>query len=228
MAALRHSRPRCIRAALSSGFQKRQRNAFRRFKVKGPKWFCAQFLDPYDGDSDDPPRHPASGFSDCPRGAVSRPGSPRALRSGGPGGTSSEEPPASKPPGRPSRGPAPLEADDVDMQPAEAGSPQARGRAARRSGSPDEDCGMWEDRWPRAHAQGRGRAARPPPRLGSEKDKGPKLTLSKRKLELLLAEPEKTKRKRQYVAQSEVSRGSRRGAHAPGSPRPGVRGLRFS
>lgn len=130
----------------------------------------------------------------------------------------------------------------MDMQPAEAGSPQARGRAARRSGSPDEDCGMWEDRWPRApgpllpaagppepgrHAQGRGRA-RPPPRLGSEKDKGPKLTLSKRKLELLLAEPEKTKRKRQYVAQSEVSRGSRRGAHAPGSPRPGVRGLRFS
>ncbi|KAM8948579.1 uncharacterized protein AAEQ78_011889 isoform 1-T3 [Lycaon pictus] len=225
MAALRHSRPHCIRAALSSGFQKRQRNAFRRFKANHRKnhmdlieGIWREFLDPYDGDSDDPPRHPASGFSDCPRGSVSRPGSPRALRSGGPGGASSEEPPASKPPGRPSRGPAPLEADDVDMQPAEAGSPQARGRPARRSGSPDEDCGMWEDRWPRApgpllpaagppehgrHAQGRGRAARPPPRLGSEKDKGPKLTLSKRKLELLLAEPEKTKRKRQYVAQSE-------------------------
>nr|XP_025868370.1 uncharacterized protein LOC112930248 [Vulpes vulpes] len=203
MAALRHSRPHCIRAALSSGFQKRQRNAFRRFKANHRKnhtdfieGIWREFLDPYGGDSDHPPGHPASGFSDCPPGAVSRPGSPCALGSGGPGGASSEEPPASKPPGRLSRGPAPLEADDVDMQPAEAGSPQARGRAARRSGSPDEDCGI--------HAQGRSRAARPPPRLGSEKDKGPKLTLSKRKLELFLAEPEKTKRKRQYVAQSEA------------------------
>lgn len=74
---------------------------------------------------------------------------------------------------------------------------------------------MTEDRWPRAAgpvlpaagppepgrcAQSRARAVRPPPRLGSEKDKGPKLTLSKRKLELLLAEPEKNKRKRQSAA----------------------------
>lgn len=48
-------------------------------------------------------------------------------------------------------------------------------------------------------APGRVRASRPPPRLGSERDKGPKLSLSKRKLELLLSEPEKRKRKRQYV-----------------------------
>lgn len=102
----------------------------------------------------------------------------------------------------------------MDMQPAEASGPEARGRAARRSGSP-EDWGMTEDRWPRAagpvlpaagppepgrRAQSRARAVRPPPRLGSEKDKGPKLTLSKRKLELLLAEPEKNKRKRQSAA----------------------------
>ncbi|XP_038530599.1 basic proline-rich protein-like isoform X1 [Canis lupus familiaris] len=167
MAALRHSRPRCIRAALSSGFQKRQRNAFRRFKANHRKnhmdlieGIWREFLDPYDGDSDDPPRHPASGFSDCPRGAVSRPGSPRALRSGGPGGTSSEEPPASKPPGRPSRGPAPLEADDVDMQPAEAGSPQARGRAARRSGVPGR--GLRDVGGPLAPG-----ARPPPPRRGA-------------------------------------------------------------
>lgn len=84
--------------------------------------------------------------------------------------------------------PASLGDNDVDMQPAEmteedwgpllpAGEPPETGR----------------------RMQGRARVSRPPPRLGSEKDKAPKLSLSKRKLELLLSEPEKRKRRKQYV-----------------------------
>uniref|UniRef100_A0A7N5JD92 Uncharacterized LOC109490767 n=1 Tax=Ailuropoda melanoleuca TaxID=9646 RepID=A0A7N5JD92_AILME len=177
-----------------------------------------QFLDPFDGDSEDPRGPPASSFSDCPPGDVSGTVPLRGLGCGSPGQVRVGDPLSSKAPDLLPKaagwGPHSLEADDVDMQPAEASSPEARGRAARRSGSP-EDWGMTEDRWPGAagpvlpaagppepgrHAQGRARAARPPPRLGSEKDKGPKLPLSKRKLELLLAEPEKNKRKRQYAA----------------------------
>lgn len=93
----------------------------------------------------------------------------------------------------------------MDMQPAEAGSPEARAWAARLSGSPEDSRMMEEDRAPLfaegppetgRRAQGRARGSRPPPRLGNERDKGPKLSLSKRKLELLLTEPEKSKRKK--------------------------------
>ncbi|XP_004395678.1 PREDICTED: uncharacterized protein LOC101363292 [Odobenus rosmarus divergens] len=214
MAGLRHGRPACIRAALSSasagaGFRKRQRTTLHCFKANHKK----NHMDLIEG--------------------IWRESGPRGL--GGlltavqwghtvlapcrsPGEVGLEDPLSSKAPDplleATSWGPTSPEASDVDMQPAEASSPEARGRAARRSGSP-EDWRMMEDRWPRAagpvvpaagppepgrHAQGRARAARPPARLGSEKDKGPKLTLSKRKLELLLAEPEKNKRKKQYVA----------------------------
>ena len=91
---------------------------------------------------------------------------------------------------------------DVDMQPVEAGGLEARGRMARLPG-PLEDSGMMEeDRGsPKAgRPQGRARGSRPPPRLGTERDRCPKVTLSKRKLELLLTEPEKSKRKKKYVA----------------------------
>lgn len=109
--------------------------------------------------------------------------------------------------------PLTLEADDVDMQPEgelKTLSPaETNGRLGRLSSAP-EDCRM-----PRAasplipvetaeigrHLLSRARATRPPPRLGSERDKGPRLSLSKRKLELLLGEPEKIKRKKKYVAQ---------------------------
>lgn len=129
-----------------------------------------------------------------------------------------EDPLASKIPDRllkaASWGPASPEADDVDMWPVEASGPEAPGWPAGPSGAP-EDRRMTDEGWPRAagpllpaaepsepgrHTQGRTRGSRPPPRLGSEKDKGPKLILFKRKLELLLAEPEKRKRKKQYVA----------------------------
>ncbi|XP_034498858.1 uncharacterized protein LOC109490767 isoform X2 [Ailuropoda melanoleuca] len=234
MAGLRSGRPACIRAAFSAarpgaGFRRSRRNTLQRFKANHKKnhmdliegiWreSCAQFLDPFDGDSEDPRGPPASSFSDCPPGDVSGTVPLRGLGCGSPGQVRVGDPLSSKAPDLLPKaagwGPHSLEADDVDMQPAEASSPEARGRAARRSGSP-EDWGMTEDRWPGAagpvlpaagppepgrHAQGRARAARPPPRLGSEKDKGPKLPLSKRKLELLLAEPEKNKRKRQYAA----------------------------
>ncbi|XP_077934879.1 uncharacterized protein LOC118531949 [Halichoerus grypus] len=225
MAGLRRGRPTCIRAAFSSasawaGFGKRQRTTLHRFKANHKKnhmdlieGIWREFLDPFDGDSEDPPGRPASSFSDCSPGGVKGTVPSPALRCGSPGEVSLEDPLSSEAPDlllkAASWGPTSPEANDVDMQPAEA-----RGRAARRSGSP-EDWRMTEDRWPRAagpvapaagppepgrHAQGRARAAQPPPRLGSEKDKGPKLTLSKRKLELLLAEPEKNKRKKQYVA----------------------------
>uniref|UniRef100_H0WA90 Uncharacterized protein n=1 Tax=Cavia porcellus TaxID=10141 RepID=H0WA90_CAVPO len=65
------------------------------------------------------------------------------------------------------------EVSDVDMQ-AEGEEPPEAGR----------------------HLSCRARGPRPPPRLGGERDKGPKLALSKRKLELLLVEPEKRKRKK--------------------------------
>ncbi|KAB0351540.1 hypothetical protein FD754_016397 [Muntiacus muntjak] len=115
-------------------------------------------------------------------------------------------PPLSKPstPGPDSHGwaPAALEGSDVDMQPTEAGGLEARGQMARLPGPP-EDTGMMEEDQGSLKAgrpQGRVRGSRPPPRLGTERDRGPKLTLSKRKLELLHAEPEKSKRKKQYVA----------------------------
>ncbi|XP_025725131.1 uncharacterized protein [Callorhinus ursinus] len=231
MAGLRHGRPACIRAAFSSasagaGFRKRQRTTLHCFKANHKKnhmdlieGIWREFLDPFDGDSEAPPGRPVSSFSDCsPPGAANGTVPSHALRCGSPGEVGLEDPLSSKAPDpllkAASWGPTSPEASDVDMQPAEASSPEARGRAARRSGSP-EDWRMTEDRWPRAagpvvpaagppepgrHAQGRARAARPPARLGSEKDKGPKRTLSKRKLELLLAEPEKNKRKKQYVA----------------------------
>lgn len=46
------------------------------------------------------------------------------------------------------------------------------------------------------HLLSRARASGPPPRLGRERDKGPRLLLSKRKRELFLSEHKRTKRKK--------------------------------
>ena len=85
-------------------------------------------------------------------------------------------------------------ADDVDMQPEEPGSP----------GVMEGDWGpllpAMESLEPGRRTQGRARMSPQPPRLGSERDKGHRLSLSKRKLELFLSEPEKRKRKRQHMA----------------------------
>lgn len=167
-----------------------------------------QFLDPYD-DSEDGPRH----------SACARNGPPCAVASNLPlHKPSGPEVHSEDPPSRAAdlviraagASPTALGADDVDMQPAEAGSPEARAWAARLSGSPEDWRMMEEDRAPLLsavgppetgrRAQGRARGSRPPPRLGNERDKGPKLSLSKRKLELLLTEPEKSKRKKRRAA----------------------------
>ncbi|XP_042800247.1 uncharacterized protein LOC122223143 [Panthera leo] len=229
MAGLRSGRPACIRAAFAStraGFQKRWRNRPRRFKANHKKnhmdlieGIWREFLDPYDGQSsEDPPSHSVYGLSTCCPGDVTCIVPSHAPKSRSPGEVRVEDPLSSKIPDRllkaASWGPASPEADDVDMRPVEASGPEAPGWPAAPSGAP-EDRRMTEEGWPRAagpllpaaepsepgrHTQGRTRGSRPPPRLGSEKDKGPELILFKRKLELLLAEPEKRKRKKQYVA----------------------------
>ncbi|KAB0369007.1 hypothetical protein FD755_019012 [Muntiacus reevesi] len=150
--------------------------------------------------------HASCHFNSCSLGATNCVRPLYMLKSRGPGDVSLEDPPLSEPstPGPDGHGwaPAAPEGSDVDMQPTEAGGLEARGQMARLPGPPEDTGMMEEDREsPEAgRPQGRVRGSRPPPRLGTERDRGPKLTLSKRKLELLHAEPEKSKRKKQYVA----------------------------
>lgn len=177
--------------------------------------FCHQFLDPY-GDWEDTHGRSAHSVTDYSLGHVTGNLPSHMPKSRGPvhlfDPLSRARALVRKAAGR---APASLEAADVDMQPAGAGSPKARASAARPSGSPEGLRMMEEDReaplpameLPETgrHAQGRARASWPAPRLGSERDKGPKLSLSKRKLELLLTEPETNKRKQQHAAYTQVS-----------------------
>lgn len=82
----------------------------------------------------------------------------------------------------------------MDMQPVEADGP----------GAMEGDWGPLlpavASLGPGRCARGRARVSRQPPRLGSERDKDHRLSLSKRKLELLLSEPERRKRRRQHAA----------------------------
>ncbi|KAM5240093.1 uncharacterized protein RBU33_026129 [Hipposideros larvatus] len=222
MAGLRHGRPSCIRAAFSAirtrtRFQKRQAGALHGFQVYHKKnhmdfveGIWREFLDPY-VDWEDTPGRSAHSVTNSSLGHVTGNLPSHMPKSRSPvhlfDPLSQAQALVRKAAGR---APSSLEAADVDMQPAGAGSPKARASAARLSGSPEGLRMMEEDQGaplpamepPETgrRAQGRARASRPPPRLGSERDKGPKLSLSKRKLELLLAEPEKNKRKRQRAA----------------------------
>nr|KAF6287271.1 hypothetical protein mPipKuh1_009964 [Pipistrellus kuhlii] len=189
MASLRSSRPGCIRAAFSApgtraSLRRRQRNALRRLKVSHRKSYADFVEDPYAG-LEDAPAHLACGVKDCSPGDVTCHGPSHTPTPRSPD-VHSGDPPSSEGPAVKATGGAD---NDVDMQPAEmteeawgpllpAGEPPGAGR----------------------RVQGRARASRPSPRLGSEKDKAPKLALSKRKLELLLWEPEKRKRRKQHVA----------------------------
>ncbi|XP_069853654.1 uncharacterized protein [Dipodomys merriami] len=216
MACLRRGQAPCIRAGFSmTSFRKRPRNARHRLQVCHKKnhldfavaeGIWRELSDPRDGHSDDPGHsyHLARcpGRSDCAGAAATpRPSPGERLReegrrpSGLPailGGAASRAPP---PPVSPS-------ASDVDMQPvgeaklpAAARSPQGARRPAWRP---------WA--WPAAAAMqpaeggrrlpSRAKGTRSPPRLRSEGDRAPRLTLSKRKLQLLLAEPVSTKRKK--------------------------------
>ncbi|XP_077632596.1 uncharacterized protein LOC144241839 [Crocuta crocuta] len=224
MAALRSRQPNCIRAAFAStraAFRKRQRNMPHRFKINHKKnhmdlieGLWREVLDPCDGESwEDPLGRSVYSFGTCCPGDVtcavpSHALNPESLE------VHVEDPLSSGAPDlreAASGVPASPEAEDVDMPPAEPG-----GGRPRLSGAP-EDWRMAEE-WPTAagppvpatepaepgrHTPGRTPGSRPPPRLRSEKDRGPKLTVSKRKLELLLAEPEKSKRKRRCAAQTQ-------------------------
>nr|XP_008526787.1 PREDICTED: uncharacterized protein LOC103556445 isoform X3 [Equus przewalskii]XP_008526788.1 PREDICTED: uncharacterized protein LOC103556445 isoform X3 [Equus przewalskii] len=181
-----------------------------------------QFLDPY-GDSEDTPGHSSYSFKDCFLGSVHCNVPSHTPKSRSPEEVNLEDPLSLKIPDLVKKAagwaPASLGANDVDMQPVEASGAEARGWAARLPGAPEDTRMIGEVGGSKAaspllpaagapqtgrHTQGRARVSqqvpRPPPRLGSERDKGPRLSLSKRKLELLLPEPEKSKRKRQYVA----------------------------
>ncbi|XP_029808398.1 uncharacterized protein LOC115302606 isoform X1 [Suricata suricatta] len=245
MAALRPRRPNCIRAAFAgsrAGFRRRWRDLPRRLKVTHKKhhmdlieglWRealgsrscpgarlrghhcrkedkrCPQFSDPCDGESsDDTPGRPGHVTCVVPSHAP-RSRSPEVRVEDA---LSSKIPDLMEAAGRVPVSPG---AADVDMQPAGASSPAARGGAAQLSGAPEDWRGTEEQRRgaagcmaaepavPGGHTRGRTRGSRLsprlPPRLGSE-DKAPKLLLSKRKLELFLAEPEKRKRKKQHSA----------------------------
>ncbi|KAM7158742.1 uncharacterized protein WM277_004847 isoform 1-T1 [Molossus nigricans] len=173
MASLRSGRRGCIRAAFSATSTRagfQKRNTRHRLK----------FLDPY-ASLEDTPARSACRFRDCSPGTVTCHWPSHTPTSRSPahaGDTPSGEAPAL----------ASLGDNDVDMQPEKM---------------TEEDWGPLppavEPPETGRQAQGRARASRPPPRLGGERDKGPKLSLSKRKLELLLSEPEKRKRKKQYV-----------------------------
>nr|XP_004665642.1 uncharacterized protein LOC101601859 [Jaculus jaculus] len=224
MASLRQGRPTCIRAAFSTaGFRKWQRHARHRLQVnyrKNPMDFAEgiwrEFLDPYDGDSEDAPGH--SNYRAYLAQRICRflgnrnrsvPSYPLTITFPEVSVEQSHPPMAPDPAVRTtSRAPAPLEAADVDMQPVgevKALGPQDAGAWATRLSAAPED---W--RTPRVagplvpeglcdigrHLLGKARVTLQPPRLGNERDRGPKLSLSKRKLELILAEPEKSKRKK--------------------------------
>uniref|UniRef100_A0A8D2D436 Uncharacterized protein n=1 Tax=Sciurus vulgaris TaxID=55149 RepID=A0A8D2D436_SCIVU len=181
--------------------------------------FCHQFLDSYDGDLEDCPGH----FGSCPGYFLGERNNVPLYtpKSRSPEDAGLEDLLSSRAPHlavmkAASWAPTPLEANDVDMQsegearlPLEPGGPQEAGRQAEgpqasqedprttRAPNPGNPMELLE---PGRHLPSRAKGTRMPPRLGGERDKGPKLSLSKRKLELLLAEPEKNKRKKQFVA----------------------------
>ncbi|XP_071463627.1 uncharacterized protein [Marmota flaviventris] len=230
MASLRRGRPNCIRAAFSTtgtgpSFRKRQRNARCRLQVSHNRnhvdlaevlW--REFLDSYDGDSEACPGQFGS-FSGCSLGERSNvPLSTLKSRSPEDAGVNNALP--SKAPHLSVKAacwaPISLEANDVDMQPEsevrlplEPGGPQEAGRQAERPYTAQEDSRATRAPNPASpvellelgrHPPSKAKGTRMLPRLGGERDKGPKLSLSKRKLELLLAEPEKNKRKKQFMA----------------------------
>ncbi|KAF6130752.1 hypothetical protein HJG60_007730 [Phyllostomus discolor] len=210
MASPRRGRPCCIRAALSAtsaraGFWRRRRNVLHRLKAHPKRGHVdladgvwRELLDPHAGWEDAPaplscsPKDRSPGDPPCHRPArAPKPRSPAhpddSLRSDAPGPLVRAVGGAPVPPG----------ANDVDMQPVEAASLDGPGVMEGDWGPPLPASASPE---PGHRAQGRARVSRQPPRLGSERDKGHRLSLSKRKLELLLSEPEKRKRRRQHTA----------------------------
>ncbi|EDL18669.1 uncharacterized protein LOC66323 isoform X4 [Mus musculus] len=218
MASQRPSRPTCIRAAFSAaGFRKWQRHARHRLQVSSRRnlmdlaeGIWREFLDPYDGDSEDTPGHSNYRSYHSHRahhllGDRNR-NSPSYTLKFRTAEEASVEDSLPKAPDLTMKAsvwaPAALEVHDVDMQP--EGELKTNGCPGRLSPSP-EDWRMTRAASPLNPVEtqeigrqllGRARATRSPPRLGSDRDKGTRLSLSKRKLELLLGEPERIKRKK--------------------------------
>uniref|UniRef100_A0A8C6WAC8 RIKEN cDNA 1700001K19 gene n=1 Tax=Nannospalax galili TaxID=1026970 RepID=A0A8C6WAC8_NANGA len=224
MASRRLSQPTCIRAAFSAaGFRKWQRLVRHCLQVNSKRSLMdfaegiwREFLDPYDGDSEDTPGHSSHRtfctqhayhlLGDRNRNMPSYRGKFKV-----PQDISVEE--DSLLPKAPDltvkvsgEAPAAPKVNDVDMPESElkALSPQISGWATRLSPSP-EDLRMTRADGPLIPVEtpemgrnllNRARVTWSPPRHGSERDKGPRLSLSKRKLELLLVQPEKTKTKK--------------------------------
>nr|XP_021500731.1 uncharacterized protein LOC110553241 [Meriones unguiculatus] len=241
MANLRPSRLPCIRAAFSAAsFRKWQRHARHRLQVNSRKnlldfaeGIWREFLDPYD--DSDPPGH-ANCRSYRQRACRLLGDRNRITPYYTARFKTAEE--ASGEDWLPTKalelttkasgwGPITLEVNDVDMQPEgdlkALGPQEASGLPAKLCPSPED----WRMTTKAAsplipvealelgrHLPGRARAPRSPPRLGSDRDKGPRLSLSKRKLELLLAEPERIKRKKKYVAEPGPRAGTEPGTHA--------------
>uniref|UniRef100_A0A8C6GN13 RIKEN cDNA 1700001K19 gene n=2 Tax=Mus TaxID=862507 RepID=A0A8C6GN13_MUSSI len=224
MASQRPSRPTCIRAAFSAaGFRKWQRHARHRLQVSSRRnlmdlaeGIWREFLDPYDGDSEDTPGHSNYRSYHSHRahhllGDRNRnlPSYTLKFRTAEEASVEDSLPKAPDLTMKASVwAPAALEVHDVDMQPEgelkTPGPRETNGCPGRLSPSP-EDWRMTRAASPLNLVEtpeigrqllGRARATRSPPRLGSDRDKGPRLSLSKRKLELLLGEPERIKRKK--------------------------------
>ncbi|XP_058147520.1 uncharacterized protein [Dasypus novemcinctus] len=198
----------------------------RRVRTDFAESIWREFLDPYDGELDDRLTHSSHSFLDGALSNVNPNGISSTLTWTSPEGVHLQDSPSSKIPGLlvqvASWAPPGLEASDVDMLPvseawplAQDSGPEVGGRTprcpqgledARRSQEErgSRAAGPWlppaEAPDPSRHWRGRAKASRRPPRLGTERDRVPKLSLLKRKLELLLAEPEKNKRKKQHAA----------------------------
>lgn len=174
--------------------------------LTGSEALLSSVLRSYDGDSEDAPSHSSCSFNDCSLGDVNCNVPLHALTSRSPGEVSPEDPLSPNIPVLvlPAAGwdPASLEASDVGLQPVGTSSLEAQRRAARLPRPPADSRMMEEDRAPprladthRAEPECPGRHPGSGLRTG-----GPKLSFSKRKLELLLAEPERNKKKKQYGA----------------------------
>ncbi|XP_037690934.1 uncharacterized protein LOC119532546 [Choloepus didactylus] len=198
----------------------------RRIRTDLAEGIWREFLDPYDGELEDTAAHSDCSFNHRSLGSRRRNMASCAPTSKGPGGVNLEDCPSSQCPDflvkAAGSAPAGQEAVDVDMVPvseprpvAQASGSEVGGWAPRRPPWPEDPRMTEEERGPRAagpflaptetpdagrHGWSRTQALRPPRGLGSEREQGPKLSLLKRKLELLLTEPEKNKRKKQYVA----------------------------
>uniref|UniRef100_G3UAV2 Uncharacterized protein n=1 Tax=Loxodonta africana TaxID=9785 RepID=G3UAV2_LOXAF len=162
-----------------------------------------EFLDPFDGDSEDSPGHSDYSANGCSlvtcnvTSQTPKSKSPEGVTLGDSVTSRCSDPLLQAA----SWIPAALEILDVDMQPvSEPMLPElqdSRMTEDQGPGAAGPFCNHVGPLGPGRPGESRAKGSRLPPRLGNERDKGPRFSVFKRKLELLLAEPEKNKRKKQ-------------------------------